>query len=151
MKKYFKYLNNEKGLNVIIAIIIVTPFLVWLSVVLIFSGSFLLKKSNMTTIVNKALDEALVEGQFTTALQQSLKNELIDCGFNEEDKLEITITPTAAGDNDNNTYIKRGNTISLNVAYKKPDKIYYVLFKSSDESNYYIRVKTPGKGMSEKW
>lgn len=141
-----KYLNNQRG--DILGFIIIAPIIVWFFLYIIFCGMFLLDINQMNTIVNKSLSMALVEGQFTTKLQSDLKNELINAGFTE-DKLEINITPTYAGDNNDLTYATRGNIIEISVIFKKPHIFYYTNFKSGGESKYYIGIKM--QGMSEKW
>lgn len=143
-----KYLRNEKGDSNIVGFIVVAPVLLWFFVYIIFGGSFLLDINKMTTIVNKSLDQALVEGQYTMELHQKLKSELINYGF-EEGSLEINITPSSAGDNNNGTYETRGQVIEVRVLYNKPHPFYYVNFKAGGESKYYIGVKI--QGMSEKW
>lgn len=143
-----KYLENEKGDSNIVGFIVVSPVLLWFFVYIIFGGSFLLDINKMTTAVNKSLDQALVEGQYTVELKQKLKSELIDYGF-EEGNLEISITPSSAGDNDNSTYGIRGEMIEVRVLYNKPHPFYYLNFKAGGEGKYYVGVKI--QGMSEKW
>lgn len=149
MKKLmFKYLKNERGDGNILAFIILSPIFLWIFLYIIMGGSFLLEINQMTAIVNKSLDEALVEGQYSTDLQEHLRQELIDSGFTE-DSLEITITPTAAGDGSNSTYVTRGNLIEVKVVYKKPHRFYYTNLKVGGESKYWIGTKI--QGMSEQW
>lgn len=142
-----KYLNNQKGEN-IIGFIVTAPIIMWFLLYIIFGGLFLLDINHLTTVVNKSLDKAIVEGQYTTDLQRSLKNDLIMSGFTE-DKLEINITPNASGDSDNMTYASRGEMIEITVIYKNPHIFYYINLKAGGESKYYIGVKI--EGMSEKW
>jgi len=143
-----KYISNKRGSGEILGFVIISPILLWFFLWIIFGGSFLLEINQMSTVVNKSLDKALVEGQYKTDLQQTLKTELINSGFTE-DKLEITITPTAAGDSTNSTYSVRGEIIEITVIYKTPHVFYYTNFKSGGESKYYIGVQI--QGMSEKW
>lgn len=143
-----KYLKNNIGVATILQVIFISPLVTWLIVFLLVGGSFLMEKNELKTIVNKTLDIALVEGQYKTDLQQSLKEELISLGFQEE-YLEISITPTVSSDSNNSTYAKRGELIDVTVVYKKVHPIYYMINKTGDEENYYIRAKN--NGMSEKW
>lgn len=144
-----KYLKNERGESDILGFIIVAPIFLWFFLYIIFGGSFILEKNQMQTIVNKSLDEALVEGQYIADLQQTLKTELINSGFSDESKLEITITPTEAGDMNNTTYAVRGELVKITVIYKNPHVFYHTNFRVGGENKYYIGVQI--EGMSEKW
>ncbi len=107
--------------------------------------------NDMTNICNKKLDRALVEGQFTSAIRAELENELATYGFSGTN-LEITITPSQAGDASDGTYAPRGQEIELTVLYKKPHWFYYInkfFSPSLAESKFYIGTKI--SGMSEKW
>lgn len=143
-----KYLKNERGDGNILAFIILSPIFLWFFLYIILGGSFLLEINQMSTIVNKSLDKALVEGQFTADLQLHLKEELINSGFTG-DKLEITISPSVAGDSSNSTYATRGEMIEIMVLYKKPHVFYHTNFRVGGESKYYIGTKI--QGMSEQW
>lgn len=142
------YIKNEKGAVGTIETLVYLPIIFYMIVYLIMGGLFLVEKNEMTTVVNKKLDRAIVEGQFTTELKNELINELDSKGFKKE-KLEIYITPDVAGDNDNNTYISRGNEISIKVIYKKTHTFYYLNFAIGEESIFYPKAKVTG--MSEKW
>jgi hypothetical protein len=144
----FKYLKNEKGDSSILGFIIVAPIMLWFFIYIIFGGAFLLEINQMNTIVNKTFDIALVEGQYTTDLRSALVTELTSSGF-DASSLEISITPSAAGDSNNSTYIGRGEMIEVTVLSRKAHPLYNVSFKAGDESDYYIGVQI--QGMSEKW
>ncbi|MBP1926729.1 hypothetical protein J2Z76_002599 [Sedimentibacter acidaminivorans] len=143
-----KYINNEKGAFEIITFLVVLPFIIYFIVYIVIGGLFLIEKNELTTIVNKKLDQAIVVGQFTVDIKTELIQELDTKGFKQE-KLEITITPAVAGDNDNNTYATRGQEISVKVIYKKAHTFYYINGKLGTENTFY--PKTKGAGMSEKW
>ena len=143
-----RYLKNEKGDSSILGFIIVAPVMLWFFIYIIFSGAFLLEINQMNTIVNKTFDIALVEGQYTVDLRHSLETQLISSGF-DASSLEILITPSAAGDNNNSTYVGRGEMIEVAVLSRKPHPLYNISFKAGQESNYYIGVQI--QGMSEKW
>lgn len=142
------YIKNEKGASEIIAFLVILPFIIYFIIYLIIGGLFLVEKNELTTIVNKKLDQAIVEGQFTPDIKTELIQELDTKGFKQE-KLEITITPTEAGDNDNNTYATRAQEISIKVIYKHAHTFYYINGKSGSEETFY--PKTRVTGMSEKW
>ena len=143
-----KYINNEKGAGEIITFLVILPFVIYFIVYLVIGGLFLIEKNELTTIVNKKLDRAIVEGQFTADIKDELIQELDTKGFKQE-KLEITITPTIAGDNDNNTYATRGQEITIRVIYKQAHTFYYINGKLGDEETFYPKAKATG--MSEKW
>lgn len=143
-----KYIKNQKGAITTIEVLAYLPFIIYLIVYLVMGGLFLAEKNELNTIVNKKLDRAVVAGQFTVELKEELVNELDSKGFKEE-KLEITITPDAADDSNNNTYISRGNEISIKVIYKKTHTFYYLNFAIGEESTFYPKAKVTG--MSEKW
>ncbi len=142
------YLKNEKGLIETIEILVYLPFIIYLILYLIMGGLFLAEQNEISTIVNKKLDRAVVEGQFTVELKNELIDELDLKGFKKE-KLEITISPDAASDNSNDTYAPRGNEISIKVIYKETHTFYYLNFGIGKESTFY--PKTRVTGMSEKW
>lgn len=143
-----KYIKNEKGAVEIIALLTFLPLILYMIVYLIMGGLFLAEKNELSTIVNKKLDRAIVEGQFTIELKEELINELDAKGFKKE-KLEITITPDTSGDANNSTYIQRGNEISIAVIYKEIHTFYYLNFGIGEESTFYPKAKVTG--MSEKW
>lgn len=146
--KIINIIAEEKGSAEILAFIVVTPFIVWMFTYLIFGGLFLIEINELSTITNKKMDMAMVEGQFTTTLKNQLITELNSKGYLSE-KLEITISPTAAGDTNNTTYIKRGNEISIAIIYKKAHPFYYLNFGLMPEDTFYPKTKVAG--MSEKW
>lgn len=141
-------IKNQKGAIGTIEILVYLPFIIYLIVYLIMGGLFLIEKNELSTIVNKKLDRAVVVGQFTSELKEELINELDSRGFNSE-KLEITIAPDAAADNNNDTYTTRGNEISIKVIFKETHTFYYLNFGIGEESTFY--PKTRVTGMSEKW
>lgn len=141
-------IKNQKGAIGTIEILVYLPFIIYLIVYLIMGGLFLIEKNELSTIVNKKLDRAVVVGQFTSELKEELINELDSRGFNSE-KLEITIAPDAAADNNNDTYTTRGNEISIKVIFKETHTFYYLNFGIGEESTFY--PKTRVAGMSEKW
>jgi len=143
-----KYISNENGASEIITFLVILPFVIYFIVYPIIGGIFLIEKNELTTIVNKKLDRAIVEGQFTTTLMTELIQELDTKGFKQE-KLEITITPSMAGDNENNTYAIRGQEITIKVIYKQPHTFYYINGKLGSEDSFYPKTKVAG--MSEKW
>jgi len=143
-----KSLSEQKGGGEILAFIVVAPIFVWFFVYIILGGSFLLKKNDMTTIVNKKLDRALVEGQFTNTLQTELINELTSKGFSKSD-LEISVTPNDAYDSNDGSYVARGTEIEITVLYKQPHPFYYVNLGAGSIEKFYIGTKI--QGMSEKW
>lgn len=145
--KIHNIVKSNKG-EATLGLVIVAPFLVYFLLYLIFLGMFFVRINEMRTIVNRMLDRAAVEGQFTTALQADLKDKLIEAGF-EEENLEIKITPSTASDINNTSYVKRGEEIEIIVIYKKPHNLYFLSFGANDEKAYYISVKV--SGMSEKW
>jgi len=142
------YIKNEKGAVGTIEVLVYLPLILYMIVYLIMGGLFLVEKNELSTVVNKKLDRAIVAGQFTAELKEELINELDSRGFNKE-KLEITITPDAASDNDNNTYTSRGNEISIKVIYKETHIFYYLNFAIGEESTFYPKKRVTG--MSEKW
>jgi len=142
------YIKNEKGAINTIEVLAYLPLIIYMIVYLIMGGLFLVEKNELSTIVNKKLDRAIVEGQFNAELKEELINELDAKGFKKE-KLEISITPNAAGDNDNNTYTSRGNEISITVIYKETHTFYYLNFGIGEESTFYPKKRVTG--MSEKW
>lgn len=142
------YIKNEKGAVEIIAILTFLPLILYMIVYLIMGGLFLAEKNELSTIVNKKLDRAIIEGQFKIELKDELINELDSKGFKKE-KLDITITPDAAADNNNDTYTSRGNEISIKVIYKETHTFYYLNFAIGEESTFYPKAKVTG--MSEKW
>lgn len=144
----FKYIRNERGGSEILGFIIVAPIMLWFFVYIIFGGAFLLEINQMNTVVNKTLDIALVEGQYTTNLRQTLETELANSGF-DVSSLEITITPSAAADGNNSTYVARGGMVGVTVLSRKPHPFYNINFRAGSESKYYIGVQI--QGMSEKW
>jgi len=143
-----KSLSEQKGAGEILAFIVVAPIFVWFFIYIILGGAFLLQKNDMSTIVNKKLDRALVEGQFTNTLQSELINELTSKGFNQSN-LEITVTPNAAYDTSDGSYTTRGNEIEITVLYKNPHPFYYANFGAGSVEKFYIGTKI--QGMSEKW
>lgn len=132
----------------ILSFIIIVPIIVWFFLYLIFGGLYFMQINNMATIVNKHLDQALVEGQFTTELKDSLYSSLQRAGYSGS-PLEIEVTPSAAFDNNNNTYVKRGDNIEIRVVYKVAHPFYYINFGLSNENKFYTGTKI--LGMSEKW
>nr|WP_312579564.1 hypothetical protein [Sedimentibacter sp.] len=143
-----KYIKNQKGAVTTIEVLVYLPFIIYLIIYLIMGGLFIIEKNELSTIANKKLDRAVVEGQFTVELKEGLKNELDSKGFKKE-KLEITITPDEAADNNNETYTSRGNEISIKVIYKETHAFYYLNFAIGDESTFYPKAKVTG--MSEEW
>lgn len=142
------YVKNEKGTGEIIAFLVVLPLIIYFIIYLIIGGLFLIEKNELTTIVNKKLDQAIVEGQFKVDIKTELIQELDTKGF-KQDKLEITITPAVAGDNDNSSYVARGQEISIKVIYKQVHAFYYLNGMSGNEEIFYPKTKITG--MSEKW
>ena len=141
------YIKNEKGI-ITIEVLAYLPIILYMISYIIIGGLFLVERNELTTIVNKKLDRAVVEGQFTTELKEELINELDTKGFKKEN-LEIVITPNTADDNNNFTYATRGNEISIKVIYKKTHAFYYLNFGIGEESTFYPKTKITG--MSEKW
>lgn len=141
-------IKNQKGAITTIEVLAYLPFIIYLFVYLIMGGLFLIEKNELNTIVNKKLDRAVVVGQFTAELKEELISELDSRGFDSE-KLEITIAPDAAADNNNDTYTTRGNEISIKVIFKETHTFYYLNFGIGEESTFY--PKTRATGMSEKW
>lgn len=148
LKKILNILKNEKGESNILGFIVIAPIITYFIIYIVLGGDFYLDTNNLSIIVNKKLDQAIIVGQFTTTLKQELIDELKDKGFIES-STEISITPTIAGDNDNNTYVTRGNEIEITVLYKKAHGFYYINFGSGGQEKYYIGTKI--QGMSEKW
>jgi len=142
-----KIIKSNKG-EATLGFIVVAPFLVYFLLYLIFVALFFIRNNEIRSITNKMLDRAVVEGQFTAALQTELKNNLVAAGF-EEEKLEIEITPSSSGDSINSTYAKRGEEIEIIIIYKKPHNLYFLSFGVGGEKAYYISTKI--SGMSEKW
>lgn len=142
------YIKNQKGAVGTIELLAYSPLILYMIIYLIMGGLFMVEKNELTTVVNKKLDRAIVAGQFTNELKEELINELDSKGFKKE-KLEITITPDSAADNNNDTYTSRGNEISIKVIYKGTHTFYYLNFGIGDESTFY--PKTRVTGMSEKW
>lgn len=142
------YIKNQKGSAGTIELLAYLPIILYMTTYIIMGGMFLVEKNELSTIVNKKLDRAVVVGQFTTELKDELINELDLKGFSNE-KLEITILPDVAADNNNDTYASRGNEISIKVVYKEIHTFYYLNFGIGEESTFY--PKTRVTGMSEKW
>lgn len=111
----------------------------------------MLSKNDFNTIVNKKLDRALVQGQFTDQIKSSLIEELDEKGFKKE-YMEIKITPNESDDGSDTTYAPRGEEVVIQAIYKKPHIFYFVnkfMNKNMDEKNFYISTKI--SGMSEIW
>lgn len=142
------YIRDQKGAIGTIEILVYLPLIIYMIVYLIMGGMFLIEKNEINTIANKKLDRAIVAGQFTAELKEELINELDSKGFNKE-KLQITITPVPAADNNNDTYASRANEISIKVIYQETHAFYYLNFGIGEESTFY--PKTRVTGMSEKW
>ncbi len=142
------YIKNEKGAINTIGVLAYLPLIIYMIVYIIMGGLFLVEKNELSTIVNKKLDRAIIEGQFKIELKDELINELDSKGFKKE-KLDITITPDAAADNNNDTYTSRGNEISITVIYKETHTFYYLNFGIGEESTFYPKKRVTG--MSEKW
>lgn len=150
MERIREVLSNKKG-NSILGYVIITPFLVYFILYLVLGGTYFMRINDMTNIANKKLDRALVEGQFTNAIKAELENELAAYGF-KGTELELTITPTQAGDGSDGTYASRGQEIELKILYTKPHWFYYInkfFAPSLPASKFYIGTKI--SGMSEKW
>lgn len=145
--KIHNIIKSKKG-EATLGFIVVAPFLVYFLLYLIFLALFFIRENEMKTITNKMLDRAVVEGQFSNALQAELKNNLINAGF-EEEKIEIMISPVSSGDSSDLTYAKRSEEIELIVIYKKPHNLYFLSFGVGGEKAFYISAKVTG--MSEKW
>jgi len=143
-----KYIKNQKGAVGTIELLVYLPLILYMIVYLIMGGLFLIEKNELTTIVNKKLDRAIVEGQFTAELKEELVEELDAKGFSKE-KLEISITPDSATDGSNSTYAPRGNEISVKVIYQEAHVFYYLNFGIGKESTFYPKARVTG--MSEKW
>ena len=102
-------------------------------------------------ITNAVFDRILVEGQITNEIRQDLDNRLdkfnIDTSY-----LTIRTSDYAIEDNSDDSYVPRGNTIKVDIIYKKPHFFYYVnnfiLLGSANESAYYLG--NSNTGMSEK-
>lgn len=148
LKKIISILRNQKGLNNVLSFVVIAPILTWFLTYIILSSDFYMDTNNFSVIVNKKMERALIEGQFTTNLKNELVDELGEKGFNES-YLEIKITPSSAGDNNNTTYVTRGNEIEIIVIYKKPHSFYKINLGVGGEEKYYIGTKI--QGMSEKW
>lgn len=139
---------NKKG-NSMLGFIIVFPFLVSFLVYIILGGAYFMKSNDMTNIVNKYFDKALLEGQFTQTIKNELTQELTTNGF---DDITIEIEPSAAGDTSGTTYTTRGNTINLTVLHNKAHSFYLInkfFMPSTSSDKFKIGVKV--SGMSEKW
>lgn len=148
IKKIYKYINNENGGGEILSFLVVVPVIVWMFTYVIFGGLFLVEVNELSTIVNKKLEMAVVEGQFTTDLKNGLVQELDNKGYKKE-KLSVEISPTDASDNNNATYVKRGQEISIKIIYQKPHPFYYINLGLAEEKNFYPKIRITG--MSERW
>ncbi|NBI07583.1 hypothetical protein [Senegalia massiliensis] len=145
-KRIKNTIKNKKGYT-LLGFILISTFITYFILYLIFGASYFMKRNDMENVAYKKLDRALVQGQFDNSLQQELVDELESQGFNSSD-LEIIITPTYAGDSYDSTYVSRGDEIELKVIYKKPHK-FYLLNMAVPESKFWIGEKA--SGMSEKW
>lgn len=143
-----KYICNEKGGGEILSFLVVLPITLMLVSYVIFGGLFLIEVNELSTIVNKKMDMAAVEGQFTIDIKNGLINELDDKGYKKE-KLIIEISPAAAADNNDSAYVKRGQEISIKVVYEQAHPFYYINLGLAEEKTFY--PKTRVTGMSEKW
>jgi len=148
IKNVYKHVNNEKGGGEKLSFLVVTPIIVWMFSYIIFGGLFLIEVNELSTIVNKKLDIAVVEGQFTTDLKNELINELDGKGY-KKDNLKIEISPASASDVNNDTYVSRANEISIKVVYEKAHPFYFINLGLAPETNFYPKTKITG--MSEKW
>ncbi|KXG73725.1 hypothetical protein [Thermotalea metallivorans] len=148
LQKINQSLSNQKGAGEILAMVAIAPILTWFFMYIILGGAFLLRKNDMTTIVNKKFDRALVQGQFTQNLKNELITELHAKGF-DAPNLEITVTPLSAYDSDDFTYVPREGEIEITVLYKKEHPFYYANFGAGSKERFYIGTKI--QGMSEKW
>lgn len=143
-----KHVCNEKGGGEILSFLVVLPITLLIVSYVIFGGLFLIEVNELSTIVNKKLDMAAVEGQFTIDIKNGLINELDDRGYKKE-KLTVEISPVEASDNNNSTYVKRGQEISIKVVYEQAHPFYYINLGLAEEKIFY--PKTRVTGMSEKW
>ena len=148
LKRIIYILKNQNGFNNILSFVVTAPILVWFLTYILIGSDFYMDTNNFSVIVNKQMERALVKGQFTTDLKQELIEELVQKGFNDS-YLEIKITPGSAGDNNNTTYVTRGNEIELIVIYKNPHSFQKINLGVGGEEKYYIGTKI--QGMSEKW
>jgi hypothetical protein len=142
------YIKNEKGGGEILSFLVVLPIIIWLFTYMIFGGLFLIEVNELSTIVNKKLDIATVNGQFTAELKNELINELDGKGYRKEN-LIIEIAPDAASDSNNETYVKRGQEVSIKVIYEQAHPFYFINLGLAPEENFYPKTKITG--MSEKW
>jgi len=143
-----KYIKNEKGGGEILSFLVVLPIIIWLFSYMILGGLFLIEVNELSTIVNKKLDIAVVNGQFTAEEKNNLINELNEKGYKKEN-LVIYIFPDAATDTNNETYVKRGQEISIKVIYEQAHPFYLINFGLVSEESFYPKTKVTG--MSEKW
>lgn len=139
--------KNKRGAT-IISFIIVAPFLIYFILYVVYLSMFFVKINEMKLITNNILNRAVIVGQFTTTLKDNLIYDLSKSGY-EKDKLVIDIKPLHASDSRINTYVKRGNNITINIIYKVPNNLYYLNFGIVNKTKFYINVKLTG--MSEKW
>lgn len=142
------HIKNSRGAINTIEVLVCLPIILYMIVYMIMGALFLTEKNELTTIVNKKLDRALVEGQFTLELKEELINELDSKSFKKEN-LEIMISPDVANDNDNGTYATRGNEISITVIFKETHIFYYLNLGIGEEETFYPKSRVTG--MSEKW
>ena len=149
-RRMAEILKDERGSSVV-GYIVLAPFFLWFFMYLVLGGAYFMRRNDMINLVNTKFDRALVEGQFTTDLKAELTDKLNSMGF-AEGVLEIEATPAEAFDNSNETYVSRGQEISITVLCRSPHPFYHInriMAPGISEQRFYIGTRV--MGMSEKW
>lgn len=115
------------------------------------SYSYSRTNNQFEQITNSAFDRILIEGQVTNEIMEDFYDCLKKIGVNP-DYITIRTSDYIVDDNDNSSYVSRGNEIKVDFIYTKPHYFYYVnkfiLLGYADEKTYYL--VNSSTGMSEK-
>lgn len=140
MKEIF---HNKRG-N-IVGYILIYPTLVFLFIFLISAGSFFIQKYMIYNVTSQHLDLALVEGQFTTDIKNSMREKSIGVGLKDE-HLVINYSP-------DNTLVNRQEIMTIELIHNEPHALYHIarFFLGSNARPESFYIKSTMSGMSEKW
>lgn len=144
-------LKSKKG-NSILTFIIIVPFMAMFMTYFVSSYTFNKTNSYFYNIANSSFDRILVEGQMTSSIENDMMNKFSKIGF-DTSKIEIVTNSSAINDNNNSTYVARGEEVKVQILHKKPHYFYFInnifTLGSSKEETFYIG--SVFSGMSEKY